>query len=168
LVLLVSVLSAWGQSQSYANTRSPHGPLNIPCQNCHTLSGWKPIRSVPEFDHNQTRYPLRGMHQGVACTQCHVKRVFTNVGKQCADCHADIHKRQFGANCEQCHSVKGWQVSVQQINQHQNRFPLLGAHAALDCTSCHKGAATGQFIGYPPNVTPAMPRSIKPPQVQIM
>jgi hypothetical protein len=147
LVLLVSVLSAWGQSQSYANTRSPHGPLNIPCQNCHTLSGWKPIRSVPEFDHNQTRYPLRGMHQGVACTQCHVKPVFTNVGKQCADCHADIHKRQFGANCEQCHSVKGWQVSVQQINQHQNRFPLLGAHAALDCTSCHKGAATGQFIG---------------------
>ena len=113
------------------------------------MSGWKPIRSVPEFDHNQTRFPLRGMHQGVSCTQCHIKPVFTNVGNKCADCHADIHKRQFGANCEQCHSVKGWQVSVQQINQHQNRFPLLGAHAALDCTSCHKGAATGQFMGLP-------------------
>ena len=147
LVLLVSILPAWGQSQTYANTRSPHGPLNIPCQNCHTLSGWKPIRNAPEFDHSQTRYPLRGMHQKVACTQCHVKPVFTNVGNKCADCHADIHKRQFGANCEQCHSVKGWQVSAQQINQHQNRFPLLGAHAALDCTSCHKGAATGQFQG---------------------
>ena len=144
---LASAGSAGGESQTYADTRSPHGNLNIPCQNCHTLSGWKPIRNVPEFDHNQTRFPLRGMHQGVACTQCHVKPVFTNVGNKCADCHADIHKRQFGASCEQCHTVKGWQVSVQQINQHQNRFPLLGAHAALDCSSCHKGAATGQFQG---------------------
>ena len=146
-LFLALTASAEGQSQTYANTRSPHGPLNIACQNCHTLSGWKPIRNTPEFDHNQTRFPLRGMHQGVACTQCHVKPVFTNVGNKCADCHADIHKRQFGASCEQCHSVRGWQVSAQQINQHQNRFPLLGAHAALDCTSCHKGAATGQFQG---------------------
>lgn len=147
LLLLASGSSAGAQSQNYASTRSPHGPLNIPCQNCHTLSGWKPIRNIPEFDHSQTRYPLRGMHQDVACTQCHIKPVFTNVGQKCADCHADIHKRQFGANCEQCHTVKGWQVAVQQIQQHQNRFPLLGAHAALDCSSCHKGAATGQFQG---------------------
>jgi len=87
------------------------------------------------------------MHQGVACTQCHTRMVFTNVGIKCADCHADIHRRQFGANCEQCHNVKGWNVSIQQIKQHQNRFPLIGAHAALDCDSCHKGAATGQFQG---------------------
>jgi len=136
-----------GQGQSSANTRSPHGSLSIPCQNCHTLSGWKPIRAVPEFDHNTTKYPLRGMHEGVACTQCHIKPVFTNVGKLCADCHADIHKGQMGANCEQCHSVKGWHVSVQQINQHLNRFPLIGAHATVDCDSCHKGAAVGQFQG---------------------
>jgi hypothetical protein len=36
---------------------------------------------------------------------------------------------------------------LQQIQQHQNRFPLIGAHAAVDCESCHKGAATGQFKG---------------------
>ena len=87
------------------------------------------------------------MHEGVACNQCHVKMVFTDVGSKCADCHADIHRRQFGANCEQCHNVRGWNVAVQQINQHQNRFPLIGAHAALECDSCHKGAATGQFQG---------------------
>ena len=102
-------------------------------------------RAIPEFDHNQTKYPLRGMHQSVSCTQCHVKSVFTNVGQSCQDCHADIHKRQLGANCEQCHTVRGWQVSVQQVQQHNNRFPLTGAHAAVDCDSCHKGAATGQF-----------------------
>jgi decaheme cytochrome c component MtrC/MtrF-like protein len=134
-----------GQVQPYATTRSPHGNLNIACQNCHTVSGWKPIRAVPEFDHNRTKFPLRGLHESVTCEQCHTKPVFTNVGTKCADCHADIHRRQLGANCEQCHSVKGWHVSVQQIQQHQNRFPLLGAHAAVDCDSCHKGAATSKY-----------------------
>jgi hypothetical protein len=71
--------------------------------------------------------------------------VFTNVGQRCQDCHADIHKRQLGANCEQCHTVRGWQVSIQQIEQHNNRFPLTGAHAVVDCDSCHKGAATSNF-----------------------
>ncbi len=66
-------------------------------------------------------------------------------GQRCQDCHADIHKRQLGANCEQCHTVRGWQVSIQQIQQHNNRFPLTGAHAAVDCDSCHKGAANSKF-----------------------
>jgi len=146
LFALLCALSASAQ-QSGKTTRSPHGPLNIPCQNCHTFSGWKPIRSVPEFDHNQTKYPLRGMHEKVPCMSCHTKLVFSNAPSKCADCHADIHKRQFGSACEQCHTVKGWQVSVQQIQNHQNRFPLMGAHAAVDCDSCHKSAAVGQFQG---------------------
>jgi NMD protein affecting ribosome stability and mRNA decay len=128
-------------------TRNPHGALNIPCENCHTSLSWKPIRSIPEFEHDKTRYPLRGMHEKVQCIQCHVKLVFTNVGQKCSDCHADIHRGQFGANCESCHTVKGWKVSVTAIRDHQNRFPLIGAHAAVDCESCHKGAATGQFQG---------------------
>lgn len=136
-----------GQSQTYAQTRSPHGNLNLPCQNCHTSLGWKPIRAIPEFDHNRTSYPLRGMHQSVTCAQCHTKPVFSNVGTKCADCHADIHKRQFGATCESCHSVRGWMVSVKQIQNHQNRFPLVGAHAAVECDACHKNAAVGQFTG---------------------
>src|SRR5271166_3797771 len=148
LVLLLLFLVPGKLAHAHAQasgTHSPHGNLNVPCQNCHTASGWKPIRAVPEFDHNQTRYPLRGMHQSVACTQCHVKPVFSSVGQRCQDCHADIHKRQLGAYCEQCHTVRGWQVSVQQVQQHNNRFPLTGAHAAVDCDSCHKGAANSRF-----------------------
>jgi hypothetical protein len=144
-------LQAFGQGQNGAAkkpvTHNPHGPINIPCENCHTSLSWKPIRSIPEFDHDKTKYPLRGMHEKVACTQCHVKLVFTNVGQKCSDCHADIHRGQFGANCESCHTVKGWNVSISAIRDHQNRFPLIGAHAAVDCESCHKGAATGQFQG---------------------
>jgi len=133
--------------QPHKTTRSPHGPLSIPCENCHTAAGWRPIRAVPEFDHDKTNYPLRGMHEKVACVACHAKPVFTNVGKNCADCHADIHRRQMGSNCEQCHTVKGWDIAVQQVKDHQNRFPLFGAHAAVPCEECHKGAATGIFYG---------------------
>src|SRR5579871_691992 len=143
VALAMGLASAHGQAAG--GTHSPHGNLNVPCQNCHTASAWKPLRAVPEFDHNQTRYPLRGMHQSVTCIQCHVKPVFSNVGQRCQDCHADIHRRQLGANCEQCHTVRGWQVSVNQIQQHNNRFPLTGAHAAVDCDSCHKSAAGSQF-----------------------
>lgn len=144
LVMLVGI-AAGARAQTAGGTHSPHGNLTVPCQNCHTAAAWRPIRAVPEFDHNQTRYPLRGMHQAVTCTQCHIKPVFANIGQRCQDCHADIHRRRLGANCEQCHTVLGWQVSVQQIQQHNNRFPLTGAHAAVDCDSCHKGGATSQF-----------------------
>jgi hypothetical protein len=134
-------------SAPQAKITNPHGPLATPCQNCHTYTSWKPIRSNPEFNHDQTGYPLRGMHRKVGCTQCHTSLIFKNVSKTCADCHADIHRRQFGANCESCHTVKGWNVSLDAIRNHQNRFPLVGAHALVECDQCHKGAASGQFQG---------------------
>src|SRR5437773_1836304 len=87
------------------------------------------------------------MHEGVQCIQCHVKPIFTDVGKNCQDCHADIHQRKMGTDCAQCHSVLGWNNAVQQVKDHQNRFPLFGAHAAVQCEDCHKGAAVGQFQG---------------------
>src|SRR5215469_6034664 len=98
-IILINVLFVFlpagcvlpAHAQAYAQTRSPHGALNLPCSNCHTSLGWKPIRGLPEFDHNQTKFALRGMHRGVMCTQCHIKPVFSNVGTECAECHADIH-----------------------------------------------------------------------------
>jgi hypothetical protein len=144
LLALAFVLPTAAQRQP---GRSPHGPLNIPCENCHTNTSWAPIRAIPEFNHDTTRYPLRGMHEKVSCTGCHTKPVFTDVGKKCADCHADIHRAQFGANCEQCHTVLGWRVSVQLMEQHFNRFPLLGAHAVVECQDCHKNAAVGNYVG---------------------
>ena len=128
-------------------TRSPHGNLSTNCENCHTFSAWKPIRSIPEFNHNKTKYPLLGMHAKVGCRQCHTSLVFSSAPTKCADCHADIHRRQFGANCEQCHTVKGWNVSIQQIKQHNNRFPLVGVHATVECDACHRSAAVGRFEG---------------------
>ena len=87
------------------------------------------------------------MHERVQCTQCHVKPVFTDVSKNCKDCHTDVHQNKMGTNCADCHTVQGWNVAVQQVKDHQNRFPLLGAHAAVQCDDCHKSAAVGQFQG---------------------
>ena len=87
------------------------------------------------------------MHENVKCVACHLKPVFTNVGKNCADCHADIHRRQMGSDCAQCHTVQGWNIAVQQVKDHQNRFPLLGVHAAVECDQCHKQLAAGIFYG---------------------
>ena len=94
----------------------------------------KPIRSKPEFDHNRTKFPLRGMHESVTCNECHTKPVFSNTATRCADCHADIHKRQFDAKCGQRHTFKGWNVQITQIKDHMNRFPLLGAHERWNAT----------------------------------
>src|SRR5467141_2898831 len=146
-LLLFSWPAASAPAPQRETTRSPHGALAIPCENCHTATGWRPIRAVPEFDHNKTSYPLRGMHEKVQCTQCHVKPVFTDVGKNCQDCHADIHQRKMGTDCARCHSVLGWNNAVQQVKDHQNRFPLLGARPAIQNEECHKGAAVGQFQG---------------------
>jgi nitrate/TMAO reductase-like tetraheme cytochrome c subunit len=87
------------------------------------------------------------MHEKVRCAQCHVKPVFADAGKNCQDCHADIHQRKMGTDCARCHTVQGWNIAVQQVKDHQNRFPLLGAHAAVQCEDCHKSAAVGQFQG---------------------
>ena len=152
VVLLAGLLwPAFPAQHQQANPRakivSPHGTLNLACENCHTYTSWRPLRAIPEFNHDKTAYPLRGMHVNVSCKQCHISLVFTNVGSKCADCHADIHRRQFGANCESCHTVKGWKVGLQAIRDHQNRFPLIGAHALAQCEECHMGAASGQFKG---------------------
>ncbi|HSE50336.1 MAG TPA: hypothetical protein VLA96_14110 [Terriglobales bacterium] len=130
-----------------ASVRSPHGPLAIRCENCHTFTGWKPIRAIPEFDHDKTRYPLRGMHAKVGCMQCHASLVFTDVGKSCSACHADIHRGQNGKSCERCHTVNGWRVSIDDIQKHFNRFPLTGGHSTAQCGDCHKSAAAGVFPG---------------------
>ena len=94
-----------------ADSENPHGPLKIACEKCHNVSSWAPIRKKPEFNHNKTGFPLRGMHSGVRCQECHVNPVFANVGSNCQDCHAHIHRRKNGAQCDLCHEVYGWSVS---------------------------------------------------------
>src|SRR5262249_42400616 len=80
-----------------------------------------------EFKHSQTKFPLRGRHTEVDCADCHETLVFSDAPQKCQDCHADLHRRKNGAECELCHNPNGWQVSIHNINEHQDRFPLIGA-----------------------------------------
>lgn len=134
-------------SAAQNETKSPHGAIQIRCMNCHRASGWSPIRSFPEFDHSKTGFAIKGMHAGLDCRSCHVTLVFSDAGTGCADCHADIHRLQFGRNCEQCHSTRGWREVVRTVSGHESRFPLFGAHAAVQCEGCHKSAAVGLYRG---------------------
>jgi hypothetical protein len=168
VVVGVAVAAQTPAGAAARRTANPHGVLKVACESCHTANAWQPIRPRPDFDHNsQTKWPLLGMHQNVACKSCHVDKKFQNVSKECSSCHADIHRRQFGGNCQQCHTVKGWRVAIQQTREHNNRFPLIGAHAAAPCESCHKNAAAGQYKGLSTECmachTPDYNKSVNPP-----
>jgi len=150
-VLLCFVLSSgmvglYAQSMApRASTQSPHGTLNMPCDTCHTVSDWKMLPAKIGFNHAKTGFALRGRHTEVACRDCHTNLEFANTPNKCQDCHADLHRRKNGAECELCHNTNGWQVSIHNINEHQDRFPLIGAHAVVDCYACHKVGTVGQF-----------------------
>ena len=147
LIVLMLSVSIWAAqvSRPTASTRSPHGSLKVPCDMCHTAASWQFTPRKARFNHAQTNFPLRGQHDSVPCRDCHATLVFANIPTKCQDCHADLHRRKNGAECELCHNTNGWQVSIQSVNGHQDRFPLIGAHAAVDCYSCHKVGTVGQF-----------------------
>lgn len=147
LTVLTLSMSIWAAetSRPIASTRSPHGKLNIPCNVCHTAESWQIAPGKIRFNHAQTGFPLRGQHADVGCRDCHASLKFASVPNKCQDCHADLHRRKNGAECELCHNTNGWEVSLQNINGHQDRFPLIGAHAVVDCYSCHKVGTVGQF-----------------------
>lgn len=124
-------------------SRADHGE----CGSCHAVAAWKPA-TFTEANHQMTKYPLTGKHQGVACAKCHIPAgLDTNyhpASQACLDCHKDAHAAQFvGAphfnRCEDCHKVEGFHPSTFTLKQHQNStFALKGAHAAIACQDCHR------------------------------
>ncbi|MGE5324573.1 MAG: cytochrome C, partial [Actinomycetota bacterium] len=128
----------------------PHkGAFQKSCDSCHTTAGWKQLSAAgvsSQFDHDKTKFPLRGKHRGLDCAACHRSGNF----KQpvpfalCSDCHKpDPHSGQFarrkdGGKCESCHTVEGWIPSTFTIQDHaRSAYPLQGAHAKVGCARCH-------------------------------
>ena len=64
------------------------------CATCHDAEAF----TIAAFDHTQTRFPLAGAHERVACGACHGTETapdgtafvrFKPLGTDCADCHGD-------------------------------------------------------------------------------
>jgi hypothetical protein len=98
------------------------------------------------FNHDQTRYPLRGAHVSVSCARCHdVPGLKTKNPPfaTCTSCHKDPHAGTAtlaGAvvDCASCHSVDGFTVAAFSLDQHaKTKYPLEGRHRQVACVSCH-------------------------------
>ncbi|HET9235795.1 MAG TPA: hypothetical protein VFO10_01010 [Oligoflexus sp.] len=87
----------------------PHNGQLMPCQDCHTQNFWEQTR----FDHNLTRFPLRGAHRVTECRACHNQGVYQGLPTDCRGCHAGDAARVIAPShaqpnyfqCEQCHTV---------------------------------------------------------------
>jgi hypothetical protein len=105
------------------------------CETCHTPNEWK--RSI--FDHDKTKFPLKGKHRQVACDTCHRGMLYEEkLETTCYSCHKqdDVHKGQQGKRCEQCHNELGWRTKV-FFDHDLSKFPLIGLHATVPCEACH-------------------------------
>jgi hypothetical protein len=125
----------------------PHGDFQGDCSECHGDEGWKPARISRTFDHaKRTGFALVGAHTSVKCQTCHPTLDFTQPRKLCASCHQDPHLGEFGSDCARCHTPRSFLDRAGMVRLHQmTRFPLAGAHAGLDCESCHPRAAQGHL-----------------------
>jgi hypothetical protein len=119
--------------------KNPHlPPFKQKCSDCHNENTWK----TSAFNHDQTRFQLRGKHTALTCSKCHPageknrKLAFAN----CTDCHKkDPHKGQFNKDCKSCHVVEGFEKVL--YNHDTTRFPLTGKHIGVSCKKCHHYAA---------------------------
>lgn len=110
--------------------------LGRKCAECHTEQGW----TVPRFDHDKTRFALRGKHVDTECKSCHKSAVVKEAPMTCVGCHRkdDRHKGRFGEACGDCHGERNWKDS--RFDHDRTRFPLAGKHRPAKCESCHLDA----------------------------
>ncbi len=114
------------------------GGLGEKCATCHDEKSWNESR----FDHDrETKYALRGKHREAKCATCHSKNAYSEKAPtECIACHRkdDAHKGQLGGKCADCHSEKSWKEAP--FDHARSRFPLIGAHLKVICSSCHRSA----------------------------
>lgn len=118
--------------------KDPHaGRFGAACAKCHVTDDFHRINNAT-FDHDKTRYPLRGAHVTVACAKCH--DVKTAWGPKppfarCDDCHRDAHAGQtahaaLGAGAARANSG-GAKIGAGAA---ATGAP---ANSATDCAACH-------------------------------
>lgn len=145
----------------------PHrGGLGRDCDRCHTpSSSFRNIRATEI--HEQTGFPLTGLHASADCTECHQRngeRRFTGIPRDCFACHEDDYRSPathpvhtgtattppFSRDCSECHRPTGWNLAyfdpstlpdrnpLTAADSHDVHFPIsYGPHRGAPCESCH-------------------------------
>jgi hypothetical protein len=120
------------------------------CASCHSQDRWLPS-SFSKSTHARTGFRLEGPHDR-ACGECHVRKaagqpiIYADTPTACAACHLDPHLGQFADRggqdgCGRCHPPDEWKPSRFDHNAQDVRFHLTGAHAAVECESCHRSTS---------------------------
>lgn len=114
------------------------------CDKCHTSQSWL-VNNITEI-HQQSRFPLVGVHTIAECTQCHKSESLLRYdvqGVECIDCHRENylatsnppHTDIFSTDCSQCHNIYSYEWGGSGFNH--NMFPLTLGHSNLQCSQCH-------------------------------
>jgi hypothetical protein len=115
------------------------------CGNCHTTADW----TSQKFDHSrETGFTLLGRHAHIGCADCHRSGNLKDpIPRDCSGCHKadDRHASRMGPVCSDCHGNDLWHVSA--YDHAKSGFPLEGAHARLDCHTCHTNVLKDQKLG---------------------
>lgn len=116
------------------------GSLGTDCQACHAERSWKDTGA--KFDHERSRFPLRGAHVKAECRTCHKTPRFKEAPSDCVACHRadDRHEGTLGGACADCHTERDWKAT--RFDHARTKFALRAGHAVppLACRDCHRDA----------------------------
>ena len=115
------------------------------CDKCHTPDSWI-VNNITEI-HQQSRFPLVGVHSMKDCQKCHKSESlhrYEVLGVECIDCHRENYlattkpnhvSSNMSTDCSQCHYIYSYNWGVAGFNH--NLFPLKLGHSNVDCSKCH-------------------------------
>lgn len=141
----------------FANCNSCHDDvhndqLGTDCKQCHTEESFTSQRNLRRFNHNRTKFPLKGSHKSVSCAECHQMNVSLTTlfqdrngvkTQDCKTCHEDVHENKLGEDCASCHNEKSFTgIDTDDFNHNLTDFKLVGEHQSVDCRTCHEESLT--------------------------
>jgi len=116
------------------------------CTTCHAMDTTPHSGTGNAHDVASGGFGLSGAHVRAACTACHEPEtgslaVSPSGDDDCVTCHlADyqgFHPSGWPTACAGCHTTEAWSGAAIDHESASGGFRLLGAHAALACSSCH-------------------------------
>lgn len=118
--------------------------VGIYCAKCHSNISWI-VNKTTEM-HQQSRFPLLGVHALAECQKCHLSESLHRYevsGIECIDCHRTNYvattkpnhqQADFSTDCSSCHYIYSYEWSA---GFNHSFFSLTLGHANIECSRCH-------------------------------